>query len=66
MTDFKARLTIVTALIGVAARLPARWRAGAERVWLYAVYCVGYRLVSVQLSCGSLALSGVDFVMKHA
>lgn len=65
-TDFKAHITIMTALIGVAAMLPVRWRVGVERTWSYAVYYVGYRLLSVQLSCGSLAVSGVPFVIKCA
>ena len=66
VTDFKAYITIATALIGVALMLPVRWRAGAEQVWSYGVYCVGYRLLSVQLACGSLAMSAVPIVMKHA
>jgi hypothetical protein len=57
---------IITVLIGVLAMLPARWRAGAERAWSYAVYYVGYRLLSVHLSCHSLAVSGVPFVLKYA
>jgi hypothetical protein len=66
MTDLKAHITIVTVLIGVAVMLPVQWRTSAQRLWSYGVYYVGYRLLSVQLSCGSLAVSGVDFVMKYA
>ena len=46
-TDFKAHLAGLAALIGVAAMPPVRWRAGAERVWSYGVYYVGFRLLSV-------------------
>jgi hypothetical protein len=66
MTHFKAHIAIVTALIGVAAMLPAQWRASARRVWLYGVYYFGYRLLSVQLTCGSVAVSAVPFVVKLA
>jgi hypothetical protein len=68
-TDFKAHsaiMAVMTALLAVAATLPGQWRVSAERVWSYAVYSVGYRLLSVHLSCGSLAVSGIPFVMKHA
>ncbi|ORW04002.1 hypothetical protein AWC15_04095 [Mycobacterium lacus] len=57
---------VMAALFGVAALLPVGWRAAAERAWSYGVYYIGYRLLSVQLSCGSLAVSGVPFVMKYA
>ncbi len=57
---------IIIVLIGVVAMVPMRWRAAAERAWSYAVYYVGYRLLSVHLSCHSLALSGVPFVLKYA
>ncbi len=57
---------IITALIGVVAMTPVRWRAGAERAWSYAVYYLGYRLLSMHLSCHSLAVSGVPFVLKYA
>lgn len=57
---------ILTVLIGLVAMVPLRWRAGAERAWSYVVYYVGYRLLSVHLSCHSLALSGVPFVLKYA
>jgi hypothetical protein len=65
-TSFKAYIFVMAALIGLAALLPVRWGVGAKRVWSYGVYYAGYRLLSVQLSCGSLAVSGVDFVMKYA
>ncbi|MCV7411780.1 hypothetical protein [Mycobacterium florentinum] len=44
----------------------AQWRAGAERTWSYGVYYVGYRLLSVHLTCGSWALSALTLVAKHA
>jgi hypothetical protein len=66
MTDLKAQITIVTALLGVAVMLPAQWRASARRLWSYGVYYVGYRLLSIQLTCGSAAVSAVPFVMKHS
>jgi hypothetical protein len=65
MTDLKAQITIVTALLGVVAMLPVQWRASARRLWSYGVYYVGYRLLSVQLTCGSVAVSAVPFFMKH-
>jgi hypothetical protein len=63
-TDLKAQVFVAAALIGIAAMLPGRWRAAAKHVWSYGVYCVGYRMLSVQISCGHLAVSGVPFVMK--
>jgi len=65
-TDLKAQVLVAAALIGIAAMLPGRWRAAAKHVWSYGVYCVGYRMLSVQISCGNLAVSGVPFVMKCA
>jgi uncharacterized membrane protein YdbT with pleckstrin-like domain len=65
-TGFKAPLAVLAALIGIAAMLPVHWRAGARRAWSYGVYCVGYRLLSVQLTCGSWAVSGLTLVAKHA
>jgi hypothetical protein len=65
-TDFKAHLAVIAALIGVAAMLPLQWRATVERAWSYGVYYVGYRLLSVQLTCGSLAVSALPLVAKHA
>ncbi|WP_459758431.1 hypothetical protein [Mycobacterium riyadhense] len=32
-----------------------------ERAWSYGVYYIGYRLLSVQLSYGELAVSGVAY-----
>jgi hypothetical protein len=58
-TDFKAHLAVMAALIGVAATLRLQWRVSAERAWSYGVYYVGYRLLSVQLTCGSLAVSAL-------
>jgi Ni/Fe-hydrogenase subunit HybB-like protein len=64
-TDFKAHLAVLAALIGVAAMSPVRWRTGAERAWSYGVYYVGYRLLSLQLTCGSWAVSALPLVAKH-
>ena len=58
--------TDLTARIGVSAVLSAQWHGRAGRAWSYAVYYCGYRLLSMQLSCGSLAVSGIPFVMKFA
>jgi hypothetical protein len=66
MTHVKAHIASVSALVGVVPMLPGQWRAGPGRVRSYVVYCVGYRLLSVQLTCGSLAVTAVPFVMKHA
>lgn len=70
-TDFIAVTAALAALVvPVAAMVPAgwnaRWRAGAARMWSYGVYYVGYRLLSVQVSCGSWAVSAVPLVAKHA
>ena len=65
-TDFKAHLALLAALIGVATVLPLQWRTNVERTWSYGVYYVGYRLLSVQLTCGSLAVSALPLVAKHA
>jgi hypothetical protein len=65
-TDLKAQVFVAAALIGIAAMLPVGWRAAAKHVWSYGVYCVGYRMLSIQISCGHLAVSGVPFVMKGA
>jgi hypothetical protein len=67
-TDLKAPIAVMfamTALVGLAAMLPALWRVRVNRAWSYGVYYIGYRMLSVQLSCGSLAVSGVPFVMKQ-
>lgn len=65
-TDYKVSIAIVAALIGVWAMLPVEWRSTVKRAWSYGVYYAGYRLLSVQYSCGSLAVSGVPLVMKLA
>lgn len=65
-TGSKAALAVMAGLIGVAAMVRVPWRAGAERAWSYGVYCVGYRLLSVQLTCGSWAVSALTLVAKHA
>ncbi len=65
-TGFEARPAVMAALIGVAAMLPVHWRASARRTWSYGVYYVGYRLLAVQMSCGSWALSALPLVAKHA
>jgi hypothetical protein len=63
---FKTGIAIITVLVGMAAALPARWRVSAKRAWSYGVYYVGYRMLSVQLKCGDLAVSGVPFILKNA
>jgi hypothetical protein len=63
-TTFKAGIGFAAALLGVATVLPHRWQFSAERAWSYAGYNVGYRMLSVQVSCGNLAVSGVPFVVK--
>jgi hypothetical protein len=65
-SDRKAQVFAVAAVIGIAAMLPVGWRAAAKHVWSYGIYCVGFRMLSVQISCGNLAVSGVPFVMKGA
>jgi hypothetical protein len=65
-TDYKAPVAIVAALIGVTVMLPVQWRVTVNRAWSYGVYYVGYRLLSVQDTCGSLAVSGVPLIMKLA
>jgi hypothetical protein len=62
----KAHILVMIFLLVVPAVLPRPWRAGAKRVWSYGVYYVGYRLLSVHVSCGAVAVSGVPFVMKYA
>ncbi|HTQ20060.1 hypothetical protein [Mycobacterium sp.] len=64
-TTFKSSFALVAVLVGVVSLLPAQWRASAGRVWSFAVYYLGYRMLSVQMSCGNLAVTGVPFVMKH-
>jgi hypothetical protein len=64
-STFKAGIALVTVLVGVAAVLPAQWRVSAKRAWSYGVYNVGYRMLSVQISCGNLAASGVPLVLKQ-
>jgi hypothetical protein len=65
-TDFRAHLAVMAALIGVAAMLPTHWRVSVARAWSYGVYSVGYRLLSVQLTCGSWAVSALPLMAKHA
>ncbi|BBX56280.1 hypothetical protein TM48_00839 [Mycobacterium shottsii] len=45
--------------------LSLRWGGLGGRGWSYVVYNVGYRLLSLQLLCGSLAVCAVPFVVKH-
>jgi len=66
VTDYKALVAIVAALIGMTAMLPVRWRVTANCAWSFGVYYIGYRLLSVQYSCGWLAAGGVPLVMKLA
>jgi hypothetical protein len=63
--DVKSEIAIMSVLIGIAAMMPAQWRASAKRAGSYAVYYVGYRVLSLQLSCGSLAVSGMPLVLKQ-
>jgi len=60
-----AAIVLATAVVGLIALLPVGWRPAAKLVWSYAVYYLGYRILAVQLSCGSLAVSGVPFVLKQ-
>jgi len=61
----KAHILVMTFLIVAGAVLPVHWRAGAKRAWSYGVYYVGYRLLTVHVSCGSMAVSGVPLAMKY-
>ena len=65
-TDSKAHIIISVLLTAVAAMVPAQWLTDAKRARSFAVYYVGYRLLSVQISCGSLAVSGMPLVLKYA
>lgn len=65
-TDIKVRATILAAVLGISAMVPARWRADAQRAWSFAVYYVGFRVLWVQMSCGSWAVSGMPLVVKYA
>ncbi|MCV6983908.1 hypothetical protein H7H78_00050 [Mycobacterium shinjukuense] len=66
-TDTGAHVVVfaMTVLVGFAAMVPARWHAAARRASSYAVYYIGYRLLSVQLTCGPLAVSGIPLVIRH-
>jgi hypothetical protein len=64
-THRKAHIFLVALPFVVAAVLPLHWRAGVARAWSFAVYYLGYRLLSAHVSCGNLAVSGVPFVMKY-
>lgn len=66
-TDHKPRLGALFALavlVGFLAVVPVRWRPVVRRIWSYAVYYLGYRLLTIQVSCGSLAVSGVPLALK--
>lgn len=65
-TDYQALGAIVAAPIGRTAMLAVRWRVTANCAWSFGVYYVGYRLLSVQYRCGSLAVSSVPLVLKLA
>jgi hypothetical protein len=54
-------MTVTTGATGTGFK-----RVSAKRAWSYGVYYVGYRMLSVQLSCGNLAVSAVPFVLKQA
>jgi hypothetical protein len=62
-TDSRVLIVILVALTAAAV---ARWYGTAARAWSFAVYYLGYRVLSVQLSCGTLAVSGVPIVVKYA
>jgi hypothetical protein len=61
-TDSRVLIVILVALTAAVAR----WHGTAARAWSFAVYYLGYRVLSVQLSCGSLAVSGMPIVVKYA
>lgn len=63
--DAAVRLSTLAALIGVAAMLPVEWRRQAKRVWSYLIYCLGYRLLALELD-GSVVVTVVTFGVKHA
>ncbi len=63
-TDLAKRLGIVAALIAVAAVLPIQWRVCVKRVWSYLVYCLGYRVLALELD-GSVVATVVTFGVKH-
>lgn len=56
---------VLAALIGVAGVVPVRWRVCAKRVWSYLVYCLGFRLLALQLD-GTVVGTVVTFGVKHA
>lgn len=63
--DAAVRLVMLAALIGIAAILPVQWRLHAKRVWSYLVYCLGYRLLALELD-GSMVATVVGFGVKYA
>ncbi|MBW0019138.1 MAG: hypothetical protein JO236_16550 [Mycobacterium sp.] len=70
-TDLKAKplagavLAALAGLIGGLALASTR-RANARRAWSFVVYYVGYRVLSVQVSCQSVAVSSFPLVLKYA
>jgi hypothetical protein len=63
---YRAGIAIITVLVGMAAAVSVQLRVRGKRAWSYGVYNIGYRLLSVQLKCGDLAVSSVPFVLKNA
>jgi hypothetical protein len=55
---------LLGAVISVAVLLPLR--RNVRHLWSYLVHCVGYRMLSVHLSCHSLAVSAVPLVARCA
>ena len=47
-THAAERFSILAILIALTAVLPDQLLVHAKRVWSYLVYCVGYRLLSIQ------------------
>jgi hypothetical protein len=47
-THTAVRFSILAVLIALTAVLPDQLLVHAKRVWSYLVYCIGYRLLSIQ------------------
>lgn len=62
--SFKVYVAIMTVVVGVAALFGRKWTVDVERLHSFVVYYIGYRLLSLHVSCGSLAVTGVPFMMK--
>jgi hypothetical protein len=59
-----ARTATLAALIGAGVAAVVGVLGDAKHVWSYCVYCIGFRLLSIGLPSGALAVSGLPFVMK--